>query len=508
MMNAKSKNRIKKITGDKRGSLFVASYLIIIVLIILGAAFVIISVTEGKVSERQKRMAQAMYIAEAGVERAVYDLRMDFITDLSSPSWSDGDIHGFAIGPDTNNFYTIPYAGTSLNGGSYAVQLKNDSSSQAIWVRSTGTQGDMIQTIEVYARIDSISPWNNAIFAGAGAAGAMVNGNVNIRGGVHILGTGLSSTDYAIDLGGTAELVGNNYNGLSSGLQAKIPALPTTTYGGEVVSTLNAKLRVKNGKVALSGSSSVGESNVAGNANKETVDGSFVTHGFGGSQGTSSVYSDNGWSNGYDLGDVVNFPHLSDPYPGYASYQDYLQANALVISDPTALSNLANITPTSSTFSYSGPNGSISKDASGNLTISGIVYIDGGELNMNKAGSNKTITYTGTGSILATGNVNINVDLVTSGNSSFPDNIIGIMTPGDIGFNEAGIDVMGLFYAENQIVVQKQTDVVGTLVSNYFNMGTNVPSVFQVPETLNHLPPGMIGQDVSWYMTIVSWQKI
>jgi hypothetical protein len=147
-------------------------------------------------------------------------------------------------------------------------------------------------------------------------------------------------------------------------------------------------------------------------------------------------------------------------------------------------------------------------DGSGNLTVSGIVYIDGGNLNMAKSGSNKTITYTGKGSILVTGTAQIDVNLVTSGSSSFPTNIIGIMTPNTIGFNEAQIDVMGVFYAEDQITSQKQTDIVGTIVSNFFDMGTNVPKIYQVPEVANNLPPGMIGQSSNWIMKIVSWQKL
>ena len=152
--------------------------------------------------------------------------------------------------------------------------------------------------------------------------------------------------------------------------------------------------------------------------------------------------------------------------------------------------------------------GSISIDGNGNLAISGIVYIDGGNLNMKKFGASKTIKYTGSGSILVTGSAQIDVDLITNGTSSFPANILGIMTPNNIGFNEANIDVMGLFYAEGQVKAEKQTDIVGTIVSNYFDMGTNVPSVFQVPETVNHLPPGLIGQNSSWSMEVVSWQKL
>ena len=495
---------------NHRGSMLTVAYLLIFVLVTLGAVFVVISSNEGRLAEREKRMALALANAEAGIERAMYDLRLDFTNASGTPSWSDGSISSYTIGPDTSNYYTIPYASTSLNGGSYTVQLKNvTGATDFAWVKSTGTVGDISQTIEIYANMYSISPWNNAIFAGAGAAGAMVNGNVNIRGSVHILGSGLSSTDYAVILGGTAELVGNNYNGLAASLSAKVPALSTTTYGGETVSTLNAKLRVKKGKISLSGSATVGEPNIAGNAVKETVDGSYVTNGFGGSQGTGSVYSDNGWSNGYDLGDTVVFPSLSDPYPGYATYQAYLEANALVISDASSLAALAAINPNSN-FNFTDTlngKGSIIMDGNGNMTISGIVYVNGA-VNMNIDGSDKTVTYSGSGSILATGNSSINVDLVTNGNSSFPTNVLGFMTPGTITFNEANIDVMGLFYGETSIVCQKQTDVMGTFVSNYFDMGTNVPSIFQVPSVINNLPPGLIGQAATWMIQTIMWRKL
>jgi len=483
------------------------SLMLIIVFIALGVGLTALSINEGMTAERQRRTYQAFHIAEAGIERAIYDLRQDFINDSSSPSWADGDINTMAIGPDTVNFYNVPYSSTSLDSGNYAVSFKNVlNSGEAIWVQSTGAVGDATQTIEVYVKITNISIWDNAIFAGAGAAGAMINGNVNIRGSVHILGNGLDSSDYVVDLGGTADLIANNYGGLAASLLAKVPALPTTTFNGETVSTLNAELRVKRGIVGLSGAATAGETNVAGNAVKETIDGSYVTDGFGGSQGTNSVHSDNGWSNGYDLGDAVTFPSLQDPYPGYSSYQNYLRANALIVNNAAQLTTLANITPNSN-FSYSDAKGTISMDGNGNLAISGIVYIEGGNLNMSKAGSKKTITYTGSGSVLVTGNAQFNVNLVTSGNNSYPTNIIGIMTPNQIGFDEANIDVMGLFYAEDRVTSQKQTDIMGTIVSNYFDMGTNVPSIFQVPEVMNHLPPGMIGGDPAWFMRVVMWKK-
>jgi len=128
---------------------------------------------------------------------------------------------------------------------------------------------------------------------------------------------------------------------------------------------------------------------------------------------------------------------------------------------------------------------------------------------MSKLGGNTTVTYTGSGTILATGSVQIDVDLITPGNNSYPDNIIGFMTPGIMNIGTASqLDIMGIFYAEDTIKVTKQTDVIGTIVSDYFDMGTNVPNIYQVPETVNHLPSGMIGANSGWVLKIVSWQTL
>lgn len=490
--------------NDEQGSILIIGYFVIVVLLGLGAVFMTLIVNEAKVAERQRLNSVAFQIAEAGIERALYDLRQDFINDTGTPSWSDNDINGMAIGPDSVNFYAVPYQTTTLNNGSYVVSFKNSVDGKDVWVRSTGTINDVSHTLDVYVRMINVSPWDNAIFAGAGASGAMVNGNVNIRGSVHILGSGLNPGDYAVDLGGTAELVGNNYNGLAASLKAKVPALPTTVINGETVETLDAELRVKKGLVGLSGSSTVGELDIFGNSVKEKVDGVYVTDGWGGNQGAASVFSENETTNAYDLGDSVAFPSLSDPSPSnpLQTNQQYFQSTSLNLTN-----QLTSVTPGSS-FSYSDGAGNSISMSGGVLTVQGKVYVgSNNSVTFTKQGSNKTITYAGSGTLLVEGNVQINTDLVTSGNNSFPNNIMGIMTPGDINMNEAGIDVMGIFYAENKIVVQKQTDVVGTIVSNYFDMGTNVPSIFQVPETVNNLPAGMIGDDILWYM-VVAWMKV
>ncbi|MCK5580844.1 MAG: hypothetical protein KAJ18_06180 [Candidatus Omnitrophica bacterium] len=499
MMKLKSEN----------GSLLIIALFLLTVLLLLSTAFVINSMTEMRTSERQKMTMQSFHLAEAGMERALYDLKEDF---SGVTSWSDGAINTYSLtGPDGDDFYTIDYNDTTitnLGAGSFAVQIKYiGGTNDAIWIKTTGAVGDATQNIMAYAKIKNVSPWNNAIFAGSGASGGTtINGNVDIRGSVHILGVNLTSADYAVDLGGTTELIGNNYNGLDAGLLAKVPALPTVDFNGETIETLNAELRVKQGKVGLSGSATAGQPDISGNAYKETVDNVYCTDEFGGTGGSSNVHSDNGWSNGYDLGDSVEFPDLT------AAYISELETNGYVVSDAAELTDLENIGPNSS-FTIGDTNNYIEMDGTGNMTIKGIVFIDenmvagkNGDFVMNIDGEDNIITYSGSGLIYASGNVEVNVNLVTPGSNSFPANIIGVMTSNNISMNSASIDVMGLFYAKGTITIAKQTDLIGTIVANEFDMGLNVPSVYQVPETANFLPSGMVGQEGVRVMKIVSWQ--
>jgi hypothetical protein len=128
---------------------------------------------------------------------------------------------------------------------------------------------------------------------------------------------------------------------------------------------------------------------------------------------------------------------------------------------------------------------------------------------MKKGTSGHTITYKGKASIFVDGIVKIDTNLVTKGDDkSYPKNMVAFMTPKDITIGEtAQLDIMGLFYAENKITINKQTDVVGTIVAKYFDM-KEVPKIYQVPSDVDNLPPGLIGSDFDWHIKILSWQNI
>lgn len=512
---------LKKIfnkTKNEKGSLFIITLFVMVIFLGFGAALMVMVTNEARVSERQRLTTIAFGIAEAGLERSLYRVRKDFVQPAAQPpSWSDSLIDGLSVAYNTSDFNAVPFEDAtlvddnyivSLNNGNYHVSLKNVAGSDSIWIRSTGTINDVSHTILVYAKIVDASPWNTAIFAGAGASnGSLINGQVDIRGSVHILGDGLNpgaiAVDLAMDISGSSYL-GNNYDGLDAGLAALVPSLPTVIFNGESVETLKATLRIRKGIMGVSGSAEVGSADVAGNSIKETVDGVYVTDGWGGNKGITSVNSDNGTSNGYDMGDEVSFPSLSDISEDDASktFQEYYETQALVLTN-----ELSSIDP-SSTFTYTDGTNSISMNA-GHIIVTGRIYVsDNNEVNLGPLGGNSDITYSGTGTILAEGDINIETNLRTVGNNSFPNNIVGFMTPNDLVIGTSSqLEVMGLFYAENQITINKQTKVMGTIVSNFFDMGGQVPDIYQVPETVNHMPTGMIMVE-NKFLAIVSWQKI
>lgn len=574
----------RKMLVNNRGSLLIISFFVITLLLGMGAAFMLLVTQELRLVERQRLSTVAFYIAEAGIERGLYDLRLDFENDATSHPWANGfnvKVNGVDVGVDFDAMTQeeidngVAVSTVTFHDGTYdlAFQQPLDADlnviDDALWIKSTGTAKGVTSTIEAYVKIIDLNPWNNAIFAGVGQLGSLINGNVDIRGSVFILGDDdLPVGVYAVDIGGTAEFVGNNYRTMPAALKALVPKIWEDINNNGVqdipdeIETLNATLRVKNGIVGVSGNSSIGEADISGDAYKETIDGVYVSDGFGGNKGASQVYSDNGTSQAYDLGDSMTFPLIRNndgsytdlDDTNYVSYKAYLEAKGetvYTLSSDDVANKLNNLSGGDFEI-YEDPEDEDSEViiewAGDVLTIkddvvfySNYINEDGDTLTLDGPGPNGII-YEGSASFLVEGNVVVNSSFVTrtyddngddiSDYVSYPyydvndngkfdvngvdgysgvteqENIIGFMTPGTITLGDnAQIDIMGMFYAQTKITINKQTDVVGSIVSNFFDMGTNVPALYQVPEAANNLPAGIIGgENTRWY-AVTAWIK-
>jgi hypothetical protein len=547
-----------------RGSALIASITVLMAIFIVGSAILSMSMQAMRRGRYDSMRTLALALAEAGAEKAVYYLRTVAPDGTTTGKWRTAGLNETVSGQ--GDYTLVVQDGTGANAGKTVIT--------SIGHTGGSSTGESRRAVRVVLKLDreDISIWNNAIFGGVGQSGKSINGNVVIRGSVHLLGDGeeftdldndhhwdagepftdtnhngvydlgepytdqdgdghrdgrepfddvngngtrdpaLTVTDLSSEFGGSSN-IGNNYTGMPSSLRNLIPNPPTIAFQGETVDTLNAKLRVKHGRVDINGAATVGDPQAPGGSPmvKETMDGSFVSDGFGGNQGANQVYADNGTSAGYDLKDVVHFPTLTAPTvkngTSYSSYMGYLQAAGLNITGPITLKPGVAYGPVSD-----GRGNLLAVDTSGNITIRGIVYVTG-DIRLDRNGGNKTMTYSGRGSLVSTGNVYISSS-ITPATPTFPTvHGLGVIARHRIELATQGGDsqlsLAGAFYAQEQIISAKQNELAGTFVTSYFSM-SNVPHMYQVPSLPDNLPPGMPGSDHIWIKTIRtdSWREV
>jgi hypothetical protein len=65
----------------------------------------------------------------------------------------------------------------------------------------------------------------------------------------------------------------------------------------------------------------------------------------------------------------------------------------------------------------------------------------------------------------------------------------------------------GAFYAQGTIRSAKQNQIAGTFVANFYDMGTNVPNIYQVPTLVHNMPPGMPGDKNYYTIRLHTWRE-
>jgi hypothetical protein len=496
---------------DQCGVGLVITMLILLIIGAIGSTMMITNVADLEISNNFSNRSVAFYAADSGLEATGLDLRQDsaWIAALVSPAtWTAIDpvpsgvtINGSALTLVSGSTYTLGTT-AALGEGTYqrtvvlppVVNVVDGDGTITFETRSTGGGGAVdpstqVVRADVEIGVEGYGVWDNAVFAGEGAAGALINGNVAIRGSVHIVGD--PSNPPNITLSGTAD-IRNNYSDAAAEFgsdASKLPSLGTVDFNGEAVESLNAVVRLQNGTITLGGASDIGEADVTGNSIKETIDAVKT----GGTVGPSNKVFTDEWGP-YDA-DGLTLPSLADPYTDpatgttYASHSGYLDAVSLEINKHEISRNVNSFSHTDGVNSISWNKGTQ------HLTIDGVVKIDG-DLQIGKttgSSSQRAISYDGTGTLYVTDDVEIVGSVVPSGNY-IADGNLGIIA-GDVVEIErtSHMNIFAAIYAENEISVSKQSAVAGALVSNYFDLGSNVPAVFQVPSLATNLPPGMPG---------------
>jgi hypothetical protein len=155
-------------------------------------------------------------------------------------------------------------------------------------------------------------------------------------------------------------------------------------------------------------------------------------------------------------------------------------------------------------------------DASGNLQINGIVYVTGDiDIEAGQGGDRHVpVIFDGKGTLVSEGDILVSTHLLS--NETFPtDDVIGFIAGDDIGIGtgpgDAQLNIMGAFFAGDQITNKKQNQFAGAMVSNYYQID-NVPDLFHVPSIVDNLPPGMPGSetiDIYTYKVVPgTWREL
>ncbi|HWP30283.1 MAG TPA: hypothetical protein VNK96_00950 [Fimbriimonadales bacterium] len=534
----------------------ITSVVMLLVLTVLLLGALAVSGIAGSGMSRARReyyAAQTFQAAQAGVDYQ----RQELINYLEQ--------HGLKLSYQERKLEDLPITlPEGVTGKITVMPFEGDRA----WITCEAQLKGVSRSVRVLVKARDVSIWNNAIFAGSGASGQAINGNVDIRGSVHLLGNGeafsdlngngkrddaepfedkngngmwdagenftdsngdgvwnpaepyndsnwngkydppMTVTELNSSFSGTA-YIGNNYNGAPADLISKIPPIPEV----DGKKSLSTEVRVKHGQIKIQGSATVG-TQYNYNGAKGPVDGTYVSDGWTGSPGAGGVYSDNGTGEQYDLGDKVEFPLIdgigAEPYydavtgTTYSTFKDYLDDNSMTV-------NLSSFSTSMSAFTY-GPDAQgnyLSWDPSTNtLTIKGIIKING---NFTLGQKKQTINFDGNGTFYSTGTIDIHANLLPKSGKLFPTGaVIGLVALKDInlatGSGDSQLMMMGAFYAQGTIRSAKQNQIAGTFVANYYDMGTNVPNIYQVPKLKDHLPPGMPGGEI--YVTVkqLTWR--
>ena len=291
----------------QRGTALVLSLFLITVLTVLGTMVLNTSIVEIKMAQNQKISSQVFYAAEAGLERGLLMLIDDFETE-GGTAWSNANYPGWGetvsetavtgsttFDPDVRSLdmYTSSPDGSlkklTLGGGHTVNNLTFDLylfrvSTDEVYVMSHAYGNGWMAAIEYHLAMDDLSPYNNAIFTGAGVSGHF-QGSVNLAGSIYSRGT--------LDMGANVKIT-NNY---STGHHPLAPGddlydmLPTVT-------DLDTKVRVKGGDLNINSvSAQVGYSGANNHVEGIYVDGAtnvdaVGTHYYGDPPNLSSEVPD------------------------------------------------------------------------------------------------------------------------------------------------------------------------------------------------------------------------
>ena len=135
----KGKEIINLLTNQK-GMALLTTLIFVFILVTFAIALLIMTSNDTKLSALQRDSTKAFYIAEAGIEKTLYDLKKDYESDQD---WDNG-INGYTSSE------------VSFGEGTYTVTLSNLSSNN-VTIKSKGKYDNSIRYVQVDATVGNLS---------------------------------------------------------------------------------------------------------------------------------------------------------------------------------------------------------------------------------------------------------------------------------------------------------------------------------------------------------------
>lgn len=290
------------------GFALIAALLIVVVVavLVLGTSFT--SLIDRSISANQRGSTDAYYVAKAGVDMYKTIAFQAYRYYLEHPELYEDEVNDanmacgnyLSIGIDLNRDGVIDgddlQDGDTLGpfdegNGTYTINF--EVAGRYIVLTSIGRVGRARSTVQIVAEPSNAGLFDQALFAGPGSAQSGVNGGVNIYGSVYIEGNPELLIDSDPDNDYVIKASGNfgQYNYYTKGDLDKLLSTTNVSYD-ELKSFLSlnyleqedmcAHLRVKNGKIEVTGSAAVGgvaNDNVDTTGFKTTLEGVEVGNG-------------------------------------------------------------------------------------------------------------------------------------------------------------------------------------------------------------------------------------
>lgn len=110
---------------SEKGQIAIIAFLTLIILLILGSYFLTFTLTESKISQSQVVGTKIYYLAEAGINEAIWKLKNDDTTLDGDPAWKSDFIDPNKNPYPGGTYWSATFSKTNVLGGSYTMVVQN-----------------------------------------------------------------------------------------------------------------------------------------------------------------------------------------------------------------------------------------------------------------------------------------------------------------------------------------------------------------------------------------------